>query len=75
MIIKTKNLTKSFNAGSNRNIVLDNINLKIEDSQFITINGPSGSGKTTLLNVLGLLDDIDSGELIIDDTNDCEWCQ
>ena len=65
MIIECKNLTKSFSSGDSSNLVISNINLTVANSEFVTINGPSGSGKTTLLNILGLLDDADSGELII----------
>ncbi len=45
---------------------MDGVSLKFNDSGMIFINGKSGSGKTTLLNVVGGLDDFDSGEIIID---------
>ncbi|AFS77143.1 putative macrolide export ATP-binding/permease protein [Gottschalkia acidurici 9a] len=60
-IISLKNINKSF--GSNK--ILDNFNLEIEKGEFIAIVGESGSGKSTLLNIIGMLDDFDSGELIV----------
>ena len=46
--------------------VLKNINLEIKEGEFVSIIGKSGSGKSTMLNVLGMLDDWDSGEYILD---------
>lgn len=48
-----------------RNLVLDDISLKIENNERIAIVGPSGSGKSTLLNILGSLDKPSSGKIII----------
>ncbi len=45
-----------------RTFLLKDINLTINEGEFISIMGPSGSGKSTLLNVIGMLDDIDEGE-------------
>lgn len=44
---------------------LDNITLKIEKEEFITIMGPSGSGKSTLLHIIGLLDEASEGEVFL----------
>lgn len=46
---------------------LDNINLNIEEGDFVAIAGPSGSGKTTLLNIIGTLDKPTSGEVKVDE--------
>lgn len=43
-------------------LVLENVDLKIEDNEFVLIDGESGSGKSTLLNLMGLLDAPDQGE-------------
>ncbi len=44
---------------------LDNVTLKIEKEEFITIMGPSGSGKSTLLHIIGLLDEASEGEIFL----------
>ncbi len=63
------NVTKSFNTNGVNRTVLDRMDLKIEEGEFIILFGRSGCGKTTVLNILGLLDDISSGEYLINDTN------
>ena len=61
-MIKIKNLHKSYVTGSNSLHVLKGINMDIEAGEMVSIMGASGSGKSTLLNVLGILDNYDSGE-------------
>ncbi|WOO87187.1 ABC transporter ATP-binding protein [Mollicutes bacterium LVI A0039] len=60
-MITLKNINKSF--GENK--ILKNLNLEIEEGQFIVIYGQSGGGKSTLLNIIGLIDDDFDGELTI----------
>lgn len=63
-IIKINNLKKSY---ENRTITaLNNLNLEIEDGDFVSIIGPSGCGKSTLLNMIGALDIPDSGSVTVD---------
>ena len=57
-MIEIKNLNKSYN----NHIVLNNISMKIDKGDFISIVGPSGAGKTTLLNILGTIDSFDKNE-------------
>ena len=53
-MIEFKNITKSYQDGGREHIVLQDINLLIQDSEFITIRGRSGGGKSTLLNMIAL---------------------
>lgn len=48
------------------NVVINNLSLEIRDGEFVVITGKSGSGKSTLLNMLGLIEDVDSGVISID---------
>ena len=64
-LIEVKNLSKLYGSGEAEITALKNINLNIEQGEFVAIVGPSGSGKSTLLNIIGGLDRYDSGDLII----------
>ena len=66
-MIELTNIFKWYNVGGSRSFVLKDINLRIEEGEFISIMGPSGSGKSTLLHVLGLLDEPDEGEYLFMD--------
>jgi putative ABC transport system ATP-binding protein len=56
MIIKTENLKRHFQVGSETVEALKGINLSVQKGEFLSIMGPSGSGKTTLMNIIGCLD-------------------
>ena len=60
-MIKVKGLRKAYHLGNNVVNALDGVDLVVEDGDFVAVMGPSGSGKSTLLQVLGLLDNPDSG--------------
>lgn len=62
MLLELNNIFKWVNQGGNRIFLLKDINLKVEEGEFISIMGPSGSGKSTLLNVIGMLDGFQEGE-------------
>lgn len=62
-MIKTISLSKIFRTESVQTTALNEVNLEINQGEFIAIMGPSGCGKSTLLNILGLLDNPTSGEL------------
>ena len=59
-MIKLENINKTYNNGSPLH-VLKGIDLEVEQGELVSIMGASGSGKSTLLNILGILDDYDSG--------------
>lgn len=61
-MLELKNVSKSYKNTK----VLNNVNIKFREKEFVSILGPSGSGKTTLLNIIGGLDKYDEGNLIID---------
>ena len=65
-MIQIKDLHKSYQMGANSLHVLKGINFNVEKGELVSIMGSSGSGKSTLLNILGMLDEADSGEYILD---------
>lgn len=67
MIIELKDINKTYD-GAQPLHVLKGINLGIERGEFVSIMGASGSGKSTLLNILGILDNYDTGEYLLDGT-------
>ncbi|EAH4448170.1 ABC transporter ATP-binding protein [Listeria innocua] len=60
-LINCKNLQKSFLDGKKKIQVLKQVNLELQEGEFVSIVGASGSGKSTLLHILGLLDTFDTG--------------
>jgi len=65
-MIKLNNVKKSYSVGGGSLEVLKGIDLEIAAGEMVSIMGSSGSGKSTLLNILGILDDMDSGEYYLD---------
>ncbi len=61
-MIRLKNIEKCYETRAGKNYVLRQINLDIDEGDFVTIMGPSAAGKTTLLNILGMLDGTWEGE-------------
>lgn len=66
-IIELKNVDKIYNSKSIPVHALKNVNLSFNSGEFTAVVGPSGSGKTTLLNVIGGLDSVSNGEVILQD--------
>lgn len=62
MLLQLKNIYKWVHSGGSRVFLLKDINLTVDEGEFISVMGPSGSGKSTLLNIIGMLDTFDEGE-------------
>ncbi len=65
-ILRTESLKKEYPMGKLTVKALNGVSIEIKEGEFVALMGPSGSGKTTLLNMIGLLDEPSSGEIIID---------
>ena len=68
-LIRIERLSKTYITGKIKTPALREVNLTIEEGEFICIAGPSGSGKTTLLNIIGTLDTPTSGNVFYRDKN------
>lgn len=66
-MIEIKSLVKIYKTGDEEVRAIDDISLNIEPGEIVAISGASGSGKTTLLNLIGTLDNISSGDIIINE--------
>ncbi len=66
-MIQIVDIYKEYRKGELKSAVLSNINIDISEGDYIVVYGPSGSGKTSLLNIIGLLDQPNSGNLIYND--------
>ena len=68
MMIKTVNLQKIFRTEEVKTLALNDVNIEVNEGEFVAIMGPSGCGKSTLLNILGLLDNPTAGEYYLNGT-------
>ena len=64
--IDIRMLNKSYQMGEQSLHVLKDINFTVDEGEFVAILGPSGSGKSTLMNVIGCMDQWDTGEYYLD---------
>jgi len=60
-MLSLQHISKYYQVGGNKNVILNNISLEVDEGEFISIMGPSGSGKSTLLNIIGMLDEPNEG--------------
>ncbi|HBF20420.1 MAG: phosphonate ABC transporter ATP-binding protein [Owenweeksia sp.] len=68
-MIHLHHIVKTYRSSSVETQAVSEVSFSVKRGEFVSIMGPSGCGKTTLLNIIGLLDDYDSGLYIFDDTD------
>lgn len=66
-MIRLQGINKTYHVGQNQVHALQDIDVQVEQGEFVAIQGSSGSGKSTLLNVIGILDSYDSGSYHLED--------
>ena len=64
-IVVAKDVSKVYKSGTSEVRAVDNLSFEVNEGEFVVILGPSGAGKTTLLNLMGGMDGLTSGELIV----------
>jgi len=65
VIIEAKNLVKTYGEGEGLMYALNNVSINVYEHDFLVILGGSGSGKSTFLNMIGAIDKVDSGEILV----------
>lgn len=65
VVVALENISRHFMLGKNKVHALKNINLTISKGEFLILKGTSGSGKSTLLNIIGAMDEANTGDVII----------
>ena len=65
-MIRMKGINKGYMLGEEKLPILKNIDFSVEKGEYVAILGPSGSGKTTLMNIIGCMDEMDSGKYYLD---------
>lgn len=64
-IINLQGITKIYRTKEVETVALENVNLEVEEGEFLSVMGPSGCGKSTMLNIMGLLDEATEGKVLI----------
>lgn len=65
-MLEIKNVSKIYGESTTKVVALNKVSLRVNKGDFIAVMGPSGSGKSTLLNIIGGLDRLSSGEVVLD---------
>ena len=73
VIIEIKNLVKTYGEGEALSYALNDVSLNVYEHDFLVILGGSGCGKSTLLNMIGGMDKVDSGSIIVEDEDICKF--
>ena len=73
VIIEVKNLIKTYGEGEALSYALNDVSLDVYEHDFLVILGGSGCGKSTLLNMIGGMDKVDSGSIIVEDEDICKF--
>ena len=70
-LLEVKNVRKIYSTrfSGNKVVALSDVNMTVEEGEFVAIMGESGSGKTTLLNIIAAMDDATSGDIFLNGTN------
>jgi len=65
-IINLQGITKIYQTKEIETVALENVNIEVKQGEFLSVMGPSGCGKSTMLNIMGLLDQPNEGNVLID---------
>ncbi len=69
VVVQIRDMTKTYTEGGVARTILDSVNLDVHEGEFFVLLGKSGSGKSTLLNLVSGIDLVDSGRIVIHDTD------
>lgn len=72
-MLEIKNIKKEYRTAGLTQMALDGVSMNLRDNEFVAVLGPSGSGKTTFLNIIGGLDQADSGDLVINGVSTAKY--
>ncbi|MBR3146641.1 MAG: ABC transporter ATP-binding protein/permease [Eubacterium sp.] len=72
-MLEIRNIKKEYRTAGLVQMALDGVSMNLRDNEFVAVLGPSGSGKTTFLNIIGGLDQADSGELVINGVSTAKY--